>query len=86
MCLTGCRWYFGEEVAHYIAFLNAVFCWMLPPAIVGLYLWAALPRDGECQGLENVVSRGLADHNVQSQVEHPTSSCFCVVAPVLVGP
>lgn len=36
------RNYFGEEVGYYVAFLNALLMWLLPPALVSTWLAYAL--------------------------------------------
>lgn len=45
-----CRLYYGDQVGFYLAYLNALSCWLLAPAAVGSYLMWALGTDRQTAG------------------------------------
>jgi hypothetical protein len=62
MCDLPPRNYFGEEVGYYVAFLNALLLWLLPPALVSAWLAYTLrnqrPPGGAAAGEKHCLSVG----------------------------
>lgn len=63
LCGMLCRHYFGDQVGFYLAYLNALTCWLLAPAAASSFLlWAlgasAVNRTGERGGGQLFVEAG----------------------------